>query len=56
MREGSGLKGSLSTYTLTENQSIVWGAGWGGMGVREGKEEQEEASETHMYNICVLPN
>lgn len=23
-RESSGLKGSLSTYTLTENQSIAW--------------------------------
>lgn len=41
MRERSGLKGSLSTYTLTENQSIVREGGVGGvMGVREGEEEQ----------------
>lgn len=39
-RERSGLKGSLSTYTLTENQSIVRAVGWVCRGVREGKEER----------------
>ena len=41
-RERSGLKGSLSTYTPTENQSIVRGAGLVGMGVREGERREKE--------------
>lgn len=39
VRERSGLKGSLSTYTPTENQSIVRGAG---LGVREGERREKE--------------
>lgn len=37
--ERSGLKGSLSTYTLTENQSIVGGGREGGL-VRGEREER----------------
>ena len=39
-RERSGLKGSLSTYTQAEDQTIVRGAGWAAIRVRGGKEER----------------